>query len=365
VVRTLRKIGSGLGGVVDGAVLTALRFRFLRGSGKKEAADEALSASGGEHDRRALLQSAIDYYAQPSVRADFFQTPAPIDPTRKVRGKLDDDGEIVDLGWPSGFQPHWEAVRPDYLRWEDNRRSRVRAYLHPRPPKTALICLHGYQGGSFFIEERAFQARWLYSLGLDVLLFTLPFHGVRAKNGGPSWPGPNPVRTNEGFAHAIYDLRALVAWLRSRPGAEDQRMAVVGMSLGGTTTSLFGTTDALDFIAPMIPVASWPELLWSHGEGQADRARAEKDGITLPLLQQAMSIAAPLERKPMLAPERVLVLSSMGDRIAPPEHAERLAKHFGGVHVTLPGGHVLQLGRRAAFSAIAQRMALLDLIPRR
>jgi hypothetical protein len=61
----------------------------------------------------------------------------------------------------------------------------------------------------------------------------------------------------------------------------------------------------------------------------------------------------------------VLVLSSIGDRIAPPEHAERLARHFRGVHVTLPGGHVLQLGRRTAFSAIAQRLALLGLIARR
>ena len=363
-MKSLRKLGSGLGGVVDGAVLGALRLRFLRGSGGRADAD-ALAASGGEHDRRALLQQAVDYYAQPAVRAGFFQAPPPISPTLRRRGRLDDDGEVVDLGWPSPFEPHWEAVRPDYLRWQGNRRSRVRAYLHGRPTKTALICLHGYQGGSFFLEERAFQARWLYSLGLDVALFTLPFHGVRAQGGGPSWPGPNPVRTNEGFGHAIYDLRALVSWLRGRPGAEQQRIAVVGMSLGGTTASLFATTDALDFVAPMIPVASWPELLWSHGEGQADRLRAERDGITLDLLQRAMSIVAPLERPPLLAPERVLVLSSMGDRIAPPEHAERLARHFGGVHVTLPGGHVLQLGRREAFSAIAQRMALLDLIPRR
>jgi pimeloyl-ACP methyl ester carboxylesterase len=364
-MKALRKLGSGLGGVVDDAVLTALRFRFLRSSGKKDTDAEALAASGGEHDRRALLQQAIDYYERPDVRAGFFQTPPPVVPTERARGRLDDDGRVVDLGWPSPFEPHWEAVRPDYLAFEPNRRARVRALLHPQPTRTALICLHGYQGGSFFVEERAFQARWLYSLGLDVALFTLPFHGVRAKGGGPSWPGPNPVRTNEGFGHAIYDLRALVAWLRSRPGAEAQRIAVVGMSLGGTTASLFATTDALDFVAPMIPVASWPELLWSHGEGQADRQRAERDGITLELLQRAMAVATPLERAPMLDPDRVLVLSSMGDRIAPPEHAERLARHFGGVHVPLPGGHVLQLGRREAFSAIAQRMALLGLIPKR
>src|SRR6202020_2138537 len=117
-------------------------------------------------------------------------------------------------------------------------------------------------------------------------------------------PSPNPVRTNEGFGHAIFDLRALIALLRSRPGAEDQHIAVVGMSLGGYTTSLLATTDHLDFIAPMIPVASWPELLWSHGEGRVERERAEREGITLPMLERAMSIVSPLARTPMVDPDR-------------------------------------------------------------
>ena len=365
-MKALRRFGSGLGGVVDGAVLSALRFAFISAPGGRRDRDEALEASGGEHDRRALLLTAIDYYEREAVRRSFFPPPPPATPTTRARGRLPDGGEVLDLAWPSPFVPHWEAPRAEYLGHEANRAAKVRALLHPRPAKTAILCLHGYKGGgSWFLEERAFQTRWLYSLGADVALFTLPFHGARAGKRAPSWPSPNPVRTNEGFGHAIHDLRALIAWLRARPGAEDQRIAVVGMSLGGYTTSLLATTDELDFIAPMIPVASWPELLWSHGEGSPERARAERDGISLELLRRAMSIVSPLERKPLLDPDRVLVLSSMGDRIAPPEHAERLARHFGGVHVPLPGGHVLQLGRREAFTSIAQRLALLGLIPKR
>jgi hypothetical protein len=366
-MKGLRKLGSGLGSMVDGAVLTALRYTFTkpsRGSGLERRAP--LGAGGAEVDRRAALQTAIDYYERADVRASFFPVPPPVVPSITARGRLDDDGDVLDLAWPSAYLPHWDATQKEYLAHEENRASKVRLLLHPRPARTAIICLHGYRGGgSWFFEERAFQTRWLYSLGADVALFTLPFHGPRAGRRAPSWPSPNPVRTNEGFAHAIFDLRALVAWLRARPGAEQQKIAVIGMSLGGYTTSLFGTTDALDFIAPMIPVADWPELLWSHGEGQAEQQRAEREGITLEVYRRAMSIVAPLERAPLVDPERVLVLSAYGDRIAPPDHAERIARHFGGVHLKFAGGHVLQLGRRDAFSAIAQRLALVGLIAKR
>jgi pimeloyl-ACP methyl ester carboxylesterase len=333
-------------------VLSALRVRFNRTGADNEPAQAA-----------ARILAAAEHYERPEVRAGFFQVPPSPAPTVLGRAPLD-AGERLDLTWPSPFVPHYPAARESYLRWEANRAAHVRALLHAVPARTSIVCLHGYAGGSRFVEEVAFQARWLYALGTDVVLFALPFHGARAQRGAPSWPSPDPVRTVEGFGHAIHDLRSLIAWLRARPGAERQRVAVVGMSLGAYTASLFATTDELDFLSPIIPAASWPELLWAHGAGET-RGRAEAAGVTLPLLRRAMSIIAPLERAPLLGPDRVLVLSARGDRITPPEHAEWLARHFRGVHLTLPGGHVLQLGRREAFTAIAQRLALLGLIDRR
>ena len=356
----LRKLGSDVGGIIDGAVLRALRHRFTRPP--RSTAHEVFST--GEHDRRAELLDVIAHYEAPETRASFFPTPPHPVATSAAAGELD-GGHIVELAWPSPYVPSLPAARDAYLAFEKNRRVRARAFLHDVPPRTAVICLHGYQGGSFFVGERAFSVRWLYALGCDVVLFSLPFHGPRRDDDAPSWPSPNPVRSNEGFGQAIFDLRALVRWLRARPGAEEQKLAVLGISLGGYTAALFATTDALDFVGPMVPVASWPELLWSHGEGRAERDRAEKEGITLPLLQRAMALVSPLERTPLVTPDRVLVQSARGDKIAPPEHGLRLAEHFGGVHLAFSGGHVLQLGRRDAYAAIAQRMALLGLIPRR
>jgi pimeloyl-ACP methyl ester carboxylesterase len=76
-------------------------------------------------------------------------------------------------------------------------------------------------------------------------------------------------------------------------------------------------------------------------------------------------VHTPLLRRPLVAPERMLVVAAEGDRIAPPEHAARLAAHFGCEQVRFAGGHVLQLGRGVAFRALARKLASAGLIERR
>jgi pimeloyl-ACP methyl ester carboxylesterase len=289
-----------------------------------------------------------------------FVEPQPAELHEERRGKLPDGGEIVDLAWPSRWVPAFERVRAQYLSHLRNRRACARLYRHdPAERRNLIILLHGYRAGHFFVEERAYPVRWLYRLGLDVAICTLPFHALRGGRGVPVWPSANPARTNEGFGQAIYDLRALMRRLAP------PKVAVSGMSLGGYTASLLGTVERLDFLCPIIPVASFPDLFWWHGEGSAERLRAEREGITLAMLQDAMAVHTPVLRASKVAPERVLVVSAAGDRIAPPEHAERLAAHFRCDEVRLPGGHVLQIGRGEAFRRMARKLAEAGLIERR
>ena len=77
---------------------------------------------------------------------------------------------------------------------------------------------------------------------MNVALFVLPFHGKRAGADAPVWPSVNVARTNEGFAHAIHDLRVLMRWLGDQ--SEGKPIAAMGMSLGGYTTSLLATVPA-------------------------------------------------------------------------------------------------------------------------
>jgi pimeloyl-ACP methyl ester carboxylesterase len=339
-------LATRLGGALDAAILRALR---TRGGG-------GVRVPRPPEDRRALLVEVARFYQQ--LGESYFAPPAAISPASERHGKLD-DGEVLDLAWPSEYRPHYEPARAAYLAIEPNRRACARLFKHAGGPRSTIVLIHGYRAGYFFVEERAYPVRWLYKLGLDVVLFTLPFHALRGGWGAPDWPSANPIRTNEGFAQAIYDLRALIRWLAA------PALALSGMSLGGYTTSLLATVERLDFVCPIIPVASFPDLFWSHGEGRPERARAEREGITVDLLRDAMAIHTPLLRAPKVTPEQVLVVAAEGDRIAPPEHAHRLAAHFKCEELVFPGGHVLQLGRGDAFRALARKLAERGLIAAR
>ncbi|HZS41912.1 MAG TPA: hypothetical protein VFF06_34015 [Polyangia bacterium] len=358
--RLYERFATQLGGALDDVILSALSGRFAR----RRASTGRDSEFPHAQDRRALLAEAIAFYRRPEILSGerFFRAPPEPRPSEERRGNLPQGGAVVDLKWPSEFEPSWDAVRADYLHHEPNRFAYARAFLKPRPA-ASIICLHGYRSGSFFVEERAFVARWLYSLGLNVVLFQLPFHAKRGGDGAPIWPSVNVARTNEGFAHAVFDLRALAGWLARR--TDGAPLAMTGMSLGGYTTALYATVEKLAAAAPMIPVASFPDLLWAHGEGRPERARAEREGITLAMLRDSMAVHTPLERKPLLDGDRVLVVSAEGDRIAPPEHATRLARHFAAEELRFAGGHVLQLGRGDAFRALARRLGQLGILPPR
>jgi pimeloyl-ACP methyl ester carboxylesterase len=337
---------TGVGGLVDSAILGAMRLRFDR------------KVPLPVEDRRAALHDVIAFYRRHG-EALFAEPPAAAPHTEK-RGKLPGGGEIVDLAWPSTYEPALPEIRAHYLGFEANRRACARLFRHDASgPRNTIVLLHGYRGGSFFVEERAFPVRWLYKLGLDVALFTLPFHALRGNARTPPWPSANPARSNEGFAQAIHDLRALVKYLAP------PKLAMAGMSLGGYTTALYATVEPLAFACPMIPVASFPDLYWHHGDGRPERLRAEREGITLTMMQEAMAIHTPLLRAPKVRGEQMLVVAAEGDRIAPPEHAERLAEHFGAELLRFAGGHVLQLGRGDAFRALARKLAGAGLIERR
>ncbi len=337
---------ASIGALVDNAILGAMRLGFDR---KVPAPVE---------DRRAALHDVIQFYR--ALGDGLFAEPRAAEPSVEKRGKLPDGGEIVDLAWPSAYEPKLAAIRQNYLAYETNRRACARLFRHDAgAPRNTLVLIHGYRSGSFFVEERAFPVRWLYKLGLDVVLFTLPFHALRGNGRTPPWPSANPARCNEGFGQAIHDLRALVKHLAP------PRLAMAGMSLGGYTTALYATVAALDFACPMIPVASFPDLYWHHGAGSPEQLRAEREGITIEMLRDAMAVHTPLLRGPRIDGARMLVVAAAGDRIAPPEHAERLAAHFGCEELRFAGGHVLQLGRGDAFRALARRLAEAGLIERR
>lgn len=348
--RALDHAGAALDRALVGAALDLTR----------RAPDRERVARDDHDGRLAQLARVAEAYGDPrhlDEPARFFAEPADIVASQEpVRALADGRGAVVDLAWPSGFTPLHDAARADFLAAEENHTAHARLWLHPSP-RPAVVCVHGYLGGRFAVEEVAFAASWLHARGLDVALALLPFHGPRCPAGRQgTFPGRDPWRTVEGFAQAVWDLRGLGRWLRAR-GAPT--VTLFGMSLGGYTSALAATAcDDFDHAALMIPLASLADAYLEHREGRDDappewlRAR----------IDDAYRAVSPFARRPRLEGDRVIVLAASGDRITRVSHAERLRAHFGAEMETFPGGHILQAGRRRAFGALARFLAARGVI---
>jgi pimeloyl-ACP methyl ester carboxylesterase len=276
--------------------------------------------------------------------------------------------QIVDLSFHSDYQPFLPLAREHYLAHTENFTAHARWWTSDRGRPTIVI-LHGWGGGNHWVTARAFVVPYWLKHGYDVAAFQLPFHGNRAPNtggvvkSGALFPSPNPLRTNEGFGHAIYDLRALAMFLRAR-GAST--VGVMGMSLGGYTSALWasiaGPADpgGVDFAVAMIPAVSMARLMWRHGETSPARRRAVKAGITEDLLVDAFAVHAPTTRPPRLDRDRLYVIAGKGDRITPPDQAEALAVHWGTEILWFDGGHLAQVGRGDALRDVRRSLGKLD-----
>lgn len=282
--------------------------------------------------------------------------------SRRVRA-LGRGGEVADVRWRSGYEPiaRDPSVRDRYLGREANRWAHARLWLH-RDPRPTVILVHGYLGGNFSVEERAWPMRWMFErLGLDLALPVLPFHGPRNERGRrPLFPSSDPRINVEGFRQAIWDLMSLRRALAAR-GAP--AIGVMGMSLGGYTSALMITADAdLAFGVPMIPLASIADFARDAGRlvGTTEEQLAQHAAI-----EAAHRPVSPLARPARLAKERMRIVAGEADRITPSSHARRLSEHLGARLYAFPGGHLLQFGRSEGFREVARMLAELELLPPR
>lgn len=348
-------IGSAAG-AVDRAVVAAMQARGKR--------DRRVAESMSHAQRLEALHAIHRAYGGETLLGDepgFFPLPRVIAPElRRVR-----DG-VWDLAWASTFEPFLAAVADRYQSRVENRTARARVFLAAPPDKIttrpAVIAIHGYMGGHWLLEEAQWPIPWMLRRGLDVALPVLPFHALRGgvARGAPPFPSADPRLTNEGFRQAAADILGLADWFRAR-GAP--HVGVIGMSLGGYTSALLATvSSAIDFVMPMIPLASIADFAREQGRlGVRDQADEQHAA-----LERANWVVSPFARPLKVQKERALVVAAQNDCITPAAHAARIASHFGCELLTIDGGHLVQIGRAEAFRAFAALLARDGIIaPRR
>ena len=209
---------------------------------------------------------------------------------------------------------------------------------------TMAIVINGFSSGHHLIERLAWPIQLFRRQGIGVALYALPFHGPRSQAFPPEWPGEDLRMLIEGFRQAIWDLRIAIRALREQ-GAK--RVGVIGMSLGGYTSSLLATvTPDVDFVVPYVPIGSIPDFMEEH---DLVPSSANLQTELAEAYRAHMNAISPLHRPPAIPPERITVISGELDRLATVEHGATLSEHLGCRHVIFRGAHLIQKGRSQAF----------------
>jgi pimeloyl-ACP methyl ester carboxylesterase len=322
------------------------------------------------HDVRARLIALAAAYGDGTLGVPSAFFPVPDEPAMRVTplGEGPLATQVVDLAWPSDYQPFHADARDLHLRASENLTAHARWWTSGRGRPT-IVMLHGWGGGQHWMTERAFDVAYWLRHGYDVAAFVLPYHAVRAPGSGVMrsgalFPSTDPLRTNEAFGQAIFELRALSRFLRGR-GAP--AIGALGMSLGGYTTALWASvagpdeaaSGGIDFAVAMIPAVDFARLMWRHGEHSKERARAMRGGITEDLLVDAMAVHMPTTRPARVPREARFVIAGRGDRITPPEQAEALAAHWGVDIRWFDGGHLAQVGRGEVIRDVRRELGKL------
>lgn len=316
--------------------------------------------------------AALEFYGQDRFLEDpstFFVPPPPVHVTRKTLAHvpgLPKGALCEDLTFRGAFEPLSATFRDKYHAHESNRTTHARHFFHGDRPRTTVIAMHGFWASPYWLNAYMFEIPLLFRLGFDVVLPTMPFHGVRrmerALFSGHGFLSAEISQTNEAFAHAVSDIRVLVAHLTRRgvPG-----VGITGLSLGGFMTALLASLEpGLAFAIPNVPVTSIIDLLldW-HPLAELLQLALRRAGLTVQRVRRLMAVHHALSYAPKVPRGRLMVIAGVGDRMAPPSQARLLWEHWGEPRAYFfPGNHLLHFDRGGYLRVMAKFLARAGLV---
>ncbi len=275
------------------------------------------------------------------------------------------DASVEDLRFDSPYQTLNPNLRRGYARHRNNSVAHLRLWRHRGAPRPTVVAIHGFSADLYWLNEWFFALPWLYELGFDVGLFTLPFHGKRQTRFSPfsghGFFAGGPSRINEAFGQAVLDFRIFLDHLLSHRGVP--RVGVMGVSLGGYTSALLAATEPrLSFAIPNVPLASLPDLVLEWQPiGAVVRTSMKLFNQRMEDARHLLAVSSPLTYAPLLPRERLMVIGGIGDRLAPPKHSRLLWEHWERCRLHwFPGSHLIHLDRGAYLREIGRFLNDLD-----
>ncbi|EJO90957.1 alpha/beta hydrolase family protein [Mycobacterium colombiense] len=304
----------------------------------------------------ATERGNLDFYAELGAAQDparSFPRPTELPRVRSRRASPLAEwvarGTVDNIAFPSSFTAINPAMRTRWSSWASNNTVRAQHWRHDDGPRPTLCVIHGFMGSSYLANGRFFSLPWYYRAGYDVLMYTLPFHGKRAEKYSPfsgfGYFAGGLSGFAEAMAQAVHDFRSLIDYLR-HTGVD--RIALTGISLGGYTSALMASADdRLEAVIPNCPVVT-PSTLFDEWfpANQLVRLGLRLSDITRDHLAAGLAYHCPLNYRPLVPRDRRMIITGLGDRMAPPDHAVKLWQHWD--HCALhwfPGSHVLHVSQ--------------------
>lgn len=258
-------------------------------------------------------------------------------------------GHVHNGSFASTFEPANPAMRDKWHRLKRNNIVRFQHWRHDDGPRPTLCVIHGFMGSPYLVNGLFFSLPWFYRSGYDVLLYTLPFHGRRAENLSPFSGYGFFANGMSGFAEAmgqaVYDFRTILNWLRHN-GVD--RIALTGLSLGGYTSALVASADdRLEAVIPNVPLVTPQSAFddWWPANKVVQLTRAV-GGMSREEAYSSFAYHSPLNYAPFVAKDRRLIITGLGDRLAPPDHAVALWEHWDRCALHwFPGNHILHVSQ--------------------
>lgn len=258
-------------------------------------------------------------------------------------------GNVHNIRFDSSFEAVNPALREQCRGFTRNNVVHAQHWRHDDGPHPTLCVIHGFMGSPYLFNGLFFSLPWFYRSGYDVLLYTMPFHGSRAEKGSP-FSGYGFFANGfsgfaEAMAQAVHDFRSIIDYLEFT-GVD--RIGLTGMSLGGYTSALLASVDdRIQAVIPNVPVVAPDQTVdeWFPAN-KVVQLRSLLSNTDSELTKAATRFSSPLNYEPLVPKDRRLIITGLGDRLAPPEQAEMLWEHWDRCAFHwFPGNHILHVSQ--------------------
>lgn len=297
---------------------------------------------------RETYERQIDFYIDKGYvdrPESFFTFPAKASAHTIIDRKPYYDGEYQLISYRSGYTVKNPLIRERYDSYTANRTGYLVRWTHGDNKRKTILCHHGYMLGEPRQASKMFRVKSLFDKGLDVALFIAPFHWKRnagtLKQRGIYLQNDDVVMTCECVGQTIHDLYNSFLILAGLGAPE---IGIIGASLGGHNAALFvSLSNIASFGAMMVPSVNFTDPM------DPDKARLPfpVDGTLREKIRRLWELHSPLNFRPKIPREKILVVASRGDLLCPFKYIESLCDAWGITNRHfLTGGHWLIFNRK-------------------